>query len=209
MSLSALVMAGGKATRMGGRVEKPVLLVGGKTMLERVVETLRAAQVDRIVVATSVITPQTNDDARRLAVETLSTPGNGFEEDMKFAIRNLKLEDVLVVSADLPLITPSIIRETIQRYHESGKPALAVMAKVDDYERLGIKPQYVFETKGEKVAAVGINMIDGRRIDEGELDQEVLMVDSLDLMLNVNNAQELELARKRLTVLGQGIPDGN
>jgi adenosylcobinamide-phosphate guanylyltransferase len=205
MSLTALVMAGGKATRMGGSVEKPMLQVEGKSMLLRVIDTLRAVPLDRIVVATSSNTPNTTTEANRLSAEVVSTPGNGFEEDMKFAIKKLGFGDVLVVSADLPLITPDIIREAIRRYHQSGKPALAVMAKFEDYECLGIEPQYVFEINGQRLAAVGINLINGNRIDEGELDQEVLIVDSLDVIMNVNNAQELELARKRLAAPRPGV----
>ena len=198
MSLTALVMAGGKATRMGGNVEKPMLQVDGKSMLQHVIDTLREVQtIDRIVVAASSNTPYTTIEARKLGVETLDTPGDGFEEDMRLAIRKLGLKDVLVVSADLPLITPDIVREAVGRYRKSGKPALAVMVKVEDYERLGAKPQYIFEVDGQRLTAVGINLVDGRHIEEKELDQEVFLVDSRDVILNVNNSRELELARKR------------
>ena len=198
MSVTALVMAGGKATRMGGNVEKPMLQVAGKSMLQHVIDALKPVHsINRIVVAASSNTPNTTVEASELGVETLTTPGDGFEEDMRFAIRKLGLEVVLVVSADLPLITSVIVREAIQLYHSSGKPALAVMAKVENYERLGVKPQYVFEVDGQQLSAVGINLVDGRRIGEKELDQEVLIVDSQDVILNVNNSEELELARKR------------
>ena len=198
MSLTALVMAGGKATRMGVGVEKPMLQVDGKSMLQRVIVAMKEVRtIDRIVVASSSNTPNTTIEARKLGVETLDTPGDGFEEDMRFAIRKLGLEDVLVVSADLPLITPDIVREAVGRYRSSGKPALAVMVKVEDYERLGAKPQHIFEVDRQRLTAVGINLLDGRRIDEKELDQEVLLVDSQDVILNVNNTGELELARKK------------
>ena len=157
------------------------------------------------MVVTSINTPNTTTEANRLGTEIFSTPGNGFEEDMKYAIKKLGLGNALVVSADLPLITPDIVREAIKRYHNSGKPALAVMAKLEDYERLGVKSQYVFDVNGQRLAAVGINLIDGARIDEGELDQEVLIVDSLDVMMNVNNAQELDLARKRVAAQRPGF----
>jgi adenosylcobinamide-phosphate guanylyltransferase len=159
--------------------------------------------IDRIVVAASSNTPNTTIEARKLGIETLDTPGDGFEEDMRFAIRKLGLKDVLVVSADLPLITPDIVREAVGRYRSSGKPALAVMVKADDYERLGAKPQYIFEVDGQRLAAVGINLVDGRHIEEKELDQEVFLVDSRDVILNVNNSQELAFARKRSGELGR------
>jgi len=198
VNLTALVMAGGKATRMGGNIEKPMLQVAGKSMLQHVIETLREVQaIDRIVVAASSNTPNTTIEANKLRVETLDTPGDGFEEDMRFAIRKLGLKDVLVVSADLPLITPDIMREAVGRYLRSGKPALAIMVKAEDYEHLGAKPQYIFEVDGQRLTAVGINLVDGRHIEEKELEQEIYLVDSRDVILNVNNAQELAFARKK------------
>jgi len=193
---------------MGGNVEKPMLQIAGKSMLEHVIESLRHVQaIDRIVVVGSSNSPNTTNEARRLGIEVLPTPGNGFEEDMKHAIRSLDLEDVLVVSADLPLMTPDIVSEAITRYHESGKPALATMARIEDYERMGTKPQYVFEIDGQRLTAVGLNIIDGRRIGERELDQEVLVVDSSEVILNVNNSQELDLARRKLSVEKRGVSE--
>jgi adenosylcobinamide-phosphate guanylyltransferase len=184
---------------MGGNVEKPMLQVAGKSMLQLVIETLKQVQtINRIVVAGSSNTPNTTIEARRLGVETFGTPGNGFEEDMRYAIRSLDLEDVLVVSADLPMITPDVVSEAIARYYRSGKHALAAMAKIENYERFGTKPQYISEIDGQRLTAVGLNIIDGRCIGERELDQEAFVIDSSDAILNVNNSQELELARRRL-----------
>ena len=205
MSLTALVMAGGRATRMGTKVEKPLLQVSGKSMLQLVIEVLKQTSVDRIVVASSTHTPATSVQARRMGVEVLVTPGDGFEKDMRFAIRQLSLGDVLVVSADLPFITPDIVERAVQKYRSSGKPALAVMAKPEVYEELGSKPQYSFNVEGQDFVPVGINIIDGRRIDQGELDQTILVIDEGDVVLNVNTLMELDLARKKFSdVRGNG-----
>jgi adenosylcobinamide-phosphate guanylyltransferase len=197
-------MAGGRATRMGGNVEKPLLEVAGKSLLQRVVEVVRQIPtIEPIVVATSPNTPATTLQARKLRVETIVTPGDGFEEDMRFAIRKLLLGEVLVLSADLPFITRDLVERAAECYRASGKPALAVMTKPDVYEKLGSKSKYVFKVGGQNLVPVGINIIDGRRIDEGELDQAVLVIESGDVVLNVNTFQELELARKRLALEGK------
>jgi adenosylcobinamide-phosphate guanylyltransferase len=184
---------------MGGGVEKPLLEISGKSMLQRVVEALRrSSSIDRIVVASSYNTPATTNEARRLGVESIITPGRGFEEDMRLAIRQLSLGEVLIVSSDLPFITADVIAQAVQKYRISGKPALAVMARAELYEKLGSKPEYVFKVDGQNLVPVGINIIDGRRIDEGELDQEELVIDSEDVALNVNTLNELDTARKKL-----------
>lgn len=181
---------------MGAKVEKPLLEVSGKSMLQLVIEALKQTSVNRIVVASSANTTSTSIEAEGLGVEVLVTPGHGFEEDMRFAIRRLSLDDVLVVSADLPFITSDIIEKAMQKYRSSGKPALAVMAKPEMYEEIGSKPQYLFKIDGQDFVPVGINVIDGRRIDEGELDQAIFVIDSGDVVLNVNTSMELDLAKK-------------
>ena len=182
---------------MGSGIEKPLLQISGRTMLQSVIEVLkRSSSVERIVVASSPNTPMTGIEAGKLGVENIVTPGDGFEEDMRFAIHHLSLGDVLVISSDLPFVTVEIIEQAAQKYRSSRKPALAVMARLEIYEKLGSKPEYVFMVDGQNLVPVGINIIDGGRIDEGALDQVDLVIDSADVAFNVNTPNELEAARK-------------
>jgi adenosylcobinamide-phosphate guanylyltransferase len=187
---------------MGTKVEKPLLEVSGKSMLQIVIEVLKQTSVDRIVVASSTNTPATSIEARRMGVDVLITPGDGFEEDMRFAIRRFSLGDVLVVSADLPFITADVVERALQKYRSSGKPTLAVMTKPEVYERIGSKPLYLFNVDGQDLVPVGINIIDGKCIEQGELDQTVFVIDSGDVVLNVNTLMELDLARKKSSDMG-------
>jgi adenosylcobinamide-phosphate guanylyltransferase len=183
---------------MGGDEEKPLLEVSGKSMLQRTIDVLKQSKsIDRILVVSSPNTPATAAQAKKLGAETIVAPGDGFEEDMRFTIRQLSLGEVLIVSSDLPLITVDIIEQAVRSYLGSGKPALAVMARVELYERLGSKPEYIFRIDGQNLVPVGINIIDGRRIEEGALDETDLVIDSGDVALNVNTLNDLKAARKR------------
>lgn len=198
MGVTALVMAGGKATRMNAATEKPLLEVGGKSMIEHVVEALkRSRMVDRIIVAVSDNTPQTARKVSELNAIVLETPGINYIRDTKYAVKKLGLQAVLTVSADLPFITSEIIDRAVEKYMSSGKPSLTVMSPVDTYERLGSKPEHIFEVDGRSLVPVGINVIDGSRIDEPELEEAILVTDSEELALNVNTPRELEIARER------------
>jgi len=115
---------------------------------------------------------------------------------MRFAIRHLSLAEVLLISADLPFITPNLIEEAVRNYRASGKPALTVMALPEVYKRLGSRPGYVFEVNGRKLVPVGINIIDGRRINEGPLEQTEMVIDSGEVPINVNTPEELHVAKK-------------
>ena len=196
--MTALVMAGGKATRMNVATEKPLLEVGDKSMIEHVLGALKQSKmVDRIIVAVSRSTPQTARKARELSTEVLETPGEDYVSDMKYAIRKLGLRVVLTVSADLPFMTTEIVDQAVEKYRSCGKPSLAVMSPVDILQRLDSKPEYLFEVAGRNVVPIGLNIIDGSRIDEPELEQAVLVTESEELALNVNTPKELEAARER------------
>ena len=187
---------------MEGVVEKPLLEISGESMLEHVIRVLRScSSIERIVVASSRSTPATTIRAEELQVESIITPGDGFEEDMRSAIHQLSLAEVLVISSDLPFVTPHVIEEAFRKFRDERKPALAVMAPSDLYEGLGLKPNYVFEINGRKLVPVGINILDGRRINEGTLEQTELIIDSADALFNVNTLGELESARKRIVDL--------
>lgn len=191
-------MAGGKATRMNAATEKPLLEVGGKSMIEHVVDALkRSKTVDRIIVTVSDDTPRTACKASELNTIVLETPGIDYICDVKYAVKKLGLRAVLTVSADLPFITSEIVDRAVEKYMSSGKPSLAVMSPVETYERLGSKPEHIFEVDGRNLVPVGINIIDGSRIDEPELEETILVTDSEELALNVNTPSELEVARER------------
>jgi len=207
MGITALVMAGGKGTRMGLREEKPLLKVGGKPMIEHILTALRnSKKIGDIVVAVSKHTPKTAKFMERFPVEVLETPGGGYVSDVRYAVKRLKLEKVLTISADLPLVTGGIIDRIIERYNQCNKPALTVAVPLEKKERLGLTGEYVFESGNKRLAPAGINLIDGRRIDEGELEEEIFIMEENEVAVNVNTPQDLSIAERLfLERLHEGI----
>lgn len=197
MGLTALVMAGGAATRMKTAKEKPLLEIENRAMLLWVLDALRKSKsIDRIVVATSARTTQTARVAQENGVEVVETPGEGYVPDMRYAIRKLGLKDTVVVSADLPFLTTKLVDQAITKFLSSGKPALAAMALVNAFQTLGVKPQHIFQIDGKDLAPIGLNIIRGSRINEPTLEEEVLIVESPEFILNVNTQAEYGLAKK-------------
>ncbi len=196
MNMTALIMAGGIASRMKAETEKPLIQVAGKPMVRLVINALKdTKEIDRILVAVSSHTPMTGRVARELGVEVVETKGEGYEQDMKSVIKQKGLKDVLVISADLPFLSGSFLNDAIEAYKARKKPALSVMVPVSLVERQGAIPSYVFEIEGRRLAPVGVNIIDGTRIDEPRLEETVLVTESNESILNVNTPQELALAR--------------
>jgi adenosylcobinamide-phosphate guanylyltransferase len=197
VGVTALVMAGGKGTRMVSSEEKPLLRVGGKPVIEYVLTALRnARKVDSIAVAVSDYTPKTAKLMAGFSVKVVKTPGREYVFDLGYAVKALKLQTVLAVAADLPLITGEIVDAIIERYERCGKPALAVVVPMETKEKLGLAGDYAFVMANRRVVPAGINVIDGRRIDEEELDQEVCLLDREEVAVNINTVQELEIAEK-------------
>jgi len=173
--------------------EKPLLRVGGKPMIEYVISALRDSKsVDEIVVAVSQHMPETAKLMKRFPVKNLKTPGEGYVSDMRYAVRKLKLDTVLTISADLPFITGEIIDRIIGKYRQCDKPALTVVVPIETKERLGLGKEYVLEA-GKRLVPAGINVIDGRRIDEGELEEEIYVIDEEEVAVNVNTPDDLEI----------------
>jgi adenosylcobinamide-phosphate guanylyltransferase len=195
MGVTALVMAGGKGARMALQEEKPLLVVGGKPVIEHVLAALKnAKKVDAIVVAVSDYTPKTAKHIPKFPVKVVKTPGKEYVSDMGYAVKTLKLQTVLAVAADLPLITGGTIDGIVERYAQCGKPALTVVVPLETKEKLGLGGEYAFEVDGRLVVPAGINVIDGQRIDEEELDEEICVVDSTEVAVNINTVQELRIA---------------
>jgi len=204
MGVTALVMAGGKGTRMKLAVEKPLIEVGGKPVIQYVLEALKGAKkVDRVIVATSPTTPKTTALMKRLGVEIIETPGKDYVSDMGYTVQTLKLGVFLAVAADLPLIKPEVIDAIVTRYEECGKPALTVAVPLAVKERLGMCIDYSFKEGEMDLVPVGLNVIDGsKRYGDEWLDQDIFVLDCEELAVNINTVSELQLAEELLSKRG-------
>jgi adenosylcobinamide-phosphate guanylyltransferase len=197
MGVTALVMAGGKGTRMALSEEKPLLQVGGKPVIEHVITALKnAKKVSSIVVAVSDYTPKTAKAMRHFPVSVIKTPGKEYVSDMGYTVRTLGLQTVLAIGADLPLVTAEVIDAIVECYKQCGKPALSVVVSKEMKAKLGLDGKYGFELNGKHVVPAGINVIDGRMIDEEELEEEIYVLDRKEVAININTIQELKIAEE-------------
>jgi adenosylcobinamide-phosphate guanylyltransferase len=195
MGVTALVMAGGRGSRLALSEEKPLLRVGGKPVIERVIAALRGARkVESIVVAVSDYTPRTAELMLELAVSVVRTPGKEYVSDMGYAVKVLGLGSVLAVAADLPLLTGEVVDGIVERFERCGRSALTVVVPLETKKRLGLGGEYAFEFADRRVVPAGINVIDGLKIDEEELDQEICVLDLREVAVNINTVQELRVA---------------
>ena len=214
MAVAALVMAGGKGSRMKSDVEKPLTLFHGRPMILYAIEAAEnATTVKDVYVAVSPNTPQTSQKMRELGVKVVETLGRNYVADMQIAIKRMALKETLILSADLPLLDAAIIDQIVRYYQASGKPALTVMAPLAGYRRLKLEPDLKIKIDGKTLVPVGVNFINGDLIDQPEVDEEILVMNDVRVLLNVNTVKELQLAEKyyrklRTPASVEGMPEG-
>ncbi|MCW4024348.1 MAG: NTP transferase domain-containing protein [Candidatus Bathyarchaeota archaeon] len=201
MGVTALVMAGGKGTRMEIKQEKPLIDVCGKPVIQYVLEALQASKkIEAIVVAVSQTTPKTAQYLQNYPVKIVQTPGKDYVSDMGYAANALGLGVFLAVAADLPLLTGEVFDKIVERYEVCGKPALTVAVSLDVKKQLGMREDYAFDCEGKQVVPTGINVIDGRkRYGDEWLDQDILVLDMPEIAVNINTVKELQLAEQLLS----------
>ncbi|MDT0320875.1 NTP transferase domain-containing protein [Streptomyces millisiae] len=95
----AVILAGGAARRLGG-ADKPAVRVGGRTLLDRVVDACGAAR--RVV----VVGPRRPSRARVVWTRE-EPPGGGPLAALAAGLRAVEAPLVLVLAADLPFLTPA------------------------------------------------------------------------------------------------------
>ena len=193
--MDALVMAGGKGSRLN-RGEKPLVRLFGRPLIEYVVSCLTdslAVSDGRILVATTNNVPLTSRWARERELEVVETAGKGFVPDMVEAINQAGVkEPILVIMADLPLVTPDLIDQIIEIYDQRPEPALSTHTPLHLHTRMGRRPDTLFNYQGQLIVPSGINILEGANIRDEQEDYHLIM-ERIELALNVNVTEDLKL----------------
>lgn len=104
-AFDAVVLAGGSARRLGG-VDKPALIVGERSLLDRVLDAVGDAV--RVVVVGPVRTTE------RPVVWTVEQPaGGGPVAALAAGLEQVSAATVVVVAGDLPFLTGAVVRELL------------------------------------------------------------------------------------------------
>ncbi|MFE5722848.1 NTP transferase domain-containing protein [Streptomyces erythrochromogenes] len=102
MSYDAIVLAGGAARRLGG-ADKPALSVGGRALLDRVLDACPDAR-------STIVVGARRPTARPVRWTREDPPGGGPVAALDAGLRGTAAELVLVLSADLPFLDRDTVR---------------------------------------------------------------------------------------------------
>ncbi len=190
-------MAGGRGSRMGLPIEKPMLQFLGKPLLDWVAEAiLTAKKVSKFYVVTSPNTPQTEQHCLSRGWKVVRTDAKGYHDDLKQAITKLGwMGPVLTMPSDVPAITGSILDKVISEFEACRKEFLAVFVPIKSRQDLGLSISSTDEYKGVWYAVSGINIINGTQIlGEGKIETSAIITHDPEVILNVNTTKDLEIA---------------
>jgi GTP:adenosylcobinamide-phosphate guanylyltransferase len=92
----------------------------------------------------------------------------------------------------------------VEYFFRCGKPALAVAVPQETREKLGLTRGYHFDWCGKRLVYAGINVLNGKRIEEAELEQAVYTMDKAEVAVNINTVDELRIAREQFVEFSKG-----
>lgn len=185
-------MCGGRGTRLDGPVEKPLYEIGGRPMIDRVRDALAASAVERVYAAVSPNAPDTGAYAREREVPVIETPGEGYVADLGVVLDDDRIAGpVLTCVADLPLLAPELVDETLSAARERAGESLTVAVPAALPALLGVRAETTKRHQGREVAPVGLNVV-------GSEGDEILLSHDARLAVNVNRVGDAAVAERLL-----------
>ena len=198
--MAAAIMCGGRGSRMQGfeNIEKPLLKLNGKTMVELVIDTLlQSRYFSRIVAATSSNSPNTKSyliSNLSHKIDILQTEGTGYSNDIFTVLNTLRPDTVFVVTADLPLLTLKDVNRIVLKW-ESEHPCTCVMSEKRFVTDIGINPSITVCIDSREYCYSGISIIDSLKACSGaKIDEHYLIMNEKGVAVNVNTRSDFEIA---------------
>ena len=189
------MMAGGRGSRlkMG---EKPLVKLFGRPLIDYVALALEDSSVDRIFVSATENVPQTREWAVKRGLAVVETGSYGYVADMIEAVLKARVMDpIMIIMADLPLVTSDLIDEIIDVYESRPEPALSTHTPLELHSRLDRRPDSLFNYRGRLIVPAGINVLNGAEIEKEQEDFHLIM-ERIELAVNVNVPSDLKLCER-------------
>jgi adenosylcobinamide-phosphate guanylyltransferase len=187
-----LVMAGGKGTRMNISNEK-LLLEYKKPVIFHVIDALKNSHCfSQVIVATSSNSPDTKHVLEQNRIETLSTSGNGYVNDLNFLLRKMS-GSVFVTSGDLPLLDEEIIQIMTEKFNSKNVWTSFLVSK-KFLNSLGLESSLLINFADIDCVHTGISIINTDKIQNLDpVKENYIVLDDKRIAFNLNTKKDYEL----------------
>ena len=188
----ALVMAGGKGTRMNSKDEKLLLKYIHPTILHVVFALQKSKCFSKIIAATSPNSPKTKEMLENAQIETIETSGSGYAEDLNQILSSFS-DNVLVVSGDLPLLDEDIVTKIVG-FHNPNSLWLTFLVTKDFMHSLGLKSDYTVTFQNNECYYTGVSIVNAKEITNFDSVEEIYRIlNDKRIALNLNTKEDYEL----------------
>lgn len=192
----AILMAGGRGTRLKVPCEKPLFKLHDKPLIKYVIDNINQSKfIDKLFIAVSPNTPETTKylNSADGDFKILNTSGEDYLTDLSYILdyfeKKSKDDVLLFINADLPFISTQTIDYVLDYYLNSDKDALSTLVPVEIFEKLGL--DYSYEFNG--YVPSGLNVLRSVNIVQ---DEDQLVIPKDELALNINTIPDSKVAEK-------------
>jgi molybdopterin-guanine dinucleotide biosynthesis protein A len=204
VKVSGVVQAGGKSTRMGGQ-PKALLEVGGRPIIERVVEVLRAVTAEVLIV--------TNTPERYAFLEVRMVPDvfpdHGSLGGIYSGLRAAGGDAAFTVACDMPFLEPEVARLVVSRAGEADVIVPEVGGRLETlhacYARTCLPHMEARLSAGQLRVTGFFDQVRVLTISEAEV---MRRRDPAVTFMNVNTPWELDEARRLAAALDRDRAPG-
>lgn len=206
--MDALLMAGGKGTRLktnknastdknnninDANVEKPLLKINGKFMIDYIIEELLKSDINNIYIAVSKNTPETKKYLTKKYgsynnIFIIDTSGIDYIYDLNECIKYFS-EPFMVLSCDTPTINSDIINKIMNHYKNISKSNVDALCVAIDKDKYIGNPTIVINNS----IPAGINILSPKY---GEQKEETYIID--EPLININTLEDKAIVEKML-----------
>ena len=132
--MTAIVLAAGKSRRMGAEVPKVLIPVEGRPVLAWILDTIRAAGIERTVVVVGTLRVMVEQEFRGQDLQFAIQEHQKGTADAALACRGMIDDDELCVLlvGDAPLITSATLKRLVEAYHRTGADVAVLTARLED-----------------------------------------------------------------------------
>ncbi|MFB5603213.1 MAG: NTP transferase domain-containing protein [Candidatus Nitrosomaritimum aestuariumsis] len=188
----AIVMAGGKGSRMKSSDEK-LLLPYKKPIILHVADALSDSDCfSEIIFITSPNSPKTKKLLLENNYEIIDSTGQGYVQDLNNILKSIG-DSVFVTSADLPLLDQNIIKKITSLYNENHLWTSILVTK-NFLKKLGISSNYEVNYENQVCYYSGISMINSKKISNlDNIEENFVIIDDKRIGFNVNTKEDYVL----------------
>jgi GTP:adenosylcobinamide-phosphate guanylyltransferase len=199
-------MCGGKGGRMKRyyKTEKPLLKIKDKKIIEYVIEALiKSDCFDKIGACVSQNSIRTRKFLQKynykhnIHIQIIEGNGNGYSSDLSFIIKKFCDSNILIISADLPLLSQIDIMEILSKC-DFNKTCNTIIFNKKIIDQIGIKPSIVFEYRKRNYCYSGIaifNLKKEENYDSELIKERFVILNRIGIAVNVNEKKDLYIAR--------------